>query len=200
MKAVSIGRLLSIALILLISASIVTAVDKGRIITPPRAKSISAPQTTTVLSSGEVQAVDPGNPKALQPHYSIGNLQLIRIYRQVISGGGGKGASQDFRLNCSVAQTAAGEGTSDSYELCHGFWPPFGGTCCNLPGDANDDGQVNVGDAVFLINYVFKGGPPPPCLNEGDANGDCGVNVGDAVYLISYIFKGGPAPVCGCAG
>ncbi len=28
-------------------------------------------------------------------------------------------------------------------------------------GDANGDNQVNVGDAVFLINYVFKGGPGP---------------------------------------
>jgi len=31
----------------------------------------------------------------------------------------------------------------------------------NRCGDANGDEQVNVGDAVFLINYVFKGGPPP---------------------------------------
>jgi hypothetical protein len=28
-------------------------------------------------------------------------------------------------------------------------------------GDANCDGQVNVGDAVYLIAYVFKGGPEP---------------------------------------
>jgi hypothetical protein len=29
-------------------------------------------------------------------------------------------------------------------------------------GDANGDGTVNVADAVYLINYIFKGGPPPP--------------------------------------
>ncbi len=28
-------------------------------------------------------------------------------------------------------------------------------------GDANGDGDINVGDAVYLINYVFKGGPEP---------------------------------------
>ena len=66
-------------------------------------------------------------------------------------------------------------------------------------GDANNDSAVNVGDAVYLINYVFKGGPPPqPLLCCGDANGDVNVNVGDAVYLINYVFKGGPPPVSGC--
>jgi len=70
--------------------------------------------------------------------------------------------------------------------------------CCDVPGDANDDAQANVGDAVYLINFVFKGGPFPPCMNEGDPNTDCQVNVGDAVFMINFVFKGGPAPVCGC--
>jgi photosystem II stability/assembly factor-like uncharacterized protein len=65
-------------------------------------------------------------------------------------------------------------------------------------GDANGDGNVNVGDAVFLISYVFKGGPAPDPVCVGDANGDGGVNVGDAVYLIAYVFKGGPPPVEDC--
>jgi len=34
---------------------------------------------------------------------------------------------------------------------------------CGGGGDANGDGKVNVGDAVYLINYVFKGGLPPVC-------------------------------------
>lgn len=65
-------------------------------------------------------------------------------------------------------------------------------------GDANGDGSVNVADAVYIINYVFKGGPAPDPVCAGDANGDGGVNVGDAVYLIAYVFLGGPAPVEGC--
>ncbi|MHC4240187.1 MAG: alpha/beta fold hydrolase, partial [Planctomycetota bacterium] len=51
-------------------------------------------------------------------------------------------------------------------------------------GDANSDDDVNVGDAVFLINYVFKGGPAPNPICVGDANGDLDINIGDAVYLI----------------
>ncbi len=63
-------------------------------------------------------------------------------------------------------------------------------------GDANGDGELNVADAVTLINYVFKGGPAPEPLQAGDANGDGDVNVADAVYLINYVFSGGPAPIC----
>ncbi len=63
-------------------------------------------------------------------------------------------------------------------------------------GDANGDGTVNVGDAISVINYVFKGGRPPAPLEAGDANCDHARNVGDAVYVINYIFKGGPAPCC----
>ena len=28
-------------------------------------------------------------------------------------------------------------------------------------GDASGDSMVNVSDAVFIIGYVFSGGPPP---------------------------------------
>ncbi len=61
-------------------------------------------------------------------------------------------------------------------------------------GDANGDLVVNVGDVVFLISYIFKGGPAPDPLESGEVNLDGGVNVGDAVYLIAYIFSGGPPP------
>lgn len=69
--------------------------------------------------------------------------------------------------------------------------------CCLIPGDANEDGLTNVGDAVFLINFVFRGGPGSGCRGSGDANVDCSVDVGDAVYLINYIFRSGLSPQCG---
>jgi len=72
---------------------------------------------------------------------------------------------------------------------------PF--VCNCTPGDANGDGQVGVGDAVYIISYVFKGGPPPTPYPRcsGDANGDCRCNVCDAVYLYGYVLKGGPPAV-----
>ena len=73
---------------------------------------------------------------------------------------------------------------------------PLDFVCDCRPGDANNDGSKNVGDAVYLIAYVFKGGaaptPYPKC--SGDANADCSANVGDAVYMIAYVFKGGAPP------
>ncbi len=63
-------------------------------------------------------------------------------------------------------------------------------------GDANGDGDINIGDAVHLINYIFKGGDAPEPLEAGDSNCDAADNIGDAVYLINYIFKSGPAPGC----
>ena len=117
---------------------------------------------------------------------------------QAISTGGNRGTSTSYILNGTAGQTAVGAGTSTTYRVNQGFWQNFTPTsCCDKPGDANNDGAVNVGDAVFVINYVFKGGPPPPCKQEADANADAAVNVGDAVYVINYIFKGGPTPTCG---
>lgn len=66
-------------------------------------------------------------------------------------------------------------------------------------GDVNGDGNIDVGDVILLINYLFRSGPSPWPLVRGDVNGDCQVEVGDAVYLINYLFKGGSQPVRGCA-
>jgi hypothetical protein len=63
-------------------------------------------------------------------------------------------------------------------------------------GDANGDGDVNVGDASFIISFVFRGGPAPDPMESGHANGDDDLNIGDAVYIINYIFKSGGPPIC----
>ncbi|MEZ5358090.1 MAG: MopE-related protein [Candidatus Zixiibacteriota bacterium] len=103
-----------------------------------------------------------------------------------------------------------GDGRGDACDVCPGY-DDFGddsdgdgipdacdciaGANC---GDANGDCSVNIGDAVYIINYIFKGqaAPQPECV--GDVNDDQGLNIGDAVYLISYIFRGGPPPHSTC--
>ncbi len=65
-----------------------------------------------------------------------------------------------------------------------------------LRGDANSDTRVSISDIIYLINYLFKNGPPPDPLGSGNANCDEGVSVSDVVYLIVYLFKSGPPPVC----
>ncbi len=61
-------------------------------------------------------------------------------------------------------------------------------------GDANGDGNVDVGDIVALINYVYRAGEPPRPWEAGDANASGAADIGDAVYLIHYVFKNGPPP------
>ncbi|MEE9441361.1 MAG: hypothetical protein V3V99_01685 [candidate division Zixibacteria bacterium] len=66
------------------------------------------------------------------------------------------------------------------------------------PGDANGDWGVDVGDAVYLINHVFKNGPAPSWPGwRANVNMDKYVNIGDAVYLVNFIFRDGPAPRIG---
>ena len=63
-------------------------------------------------------------------------------------------------------------------------------------GDANGDGEVNIADAIYLVNYLFTGGTSPDPLWVGDANCDGAVNIADVIYLLNYLFTGGPPPGC----
>ncbi len=90
-----------------------------------------------------------------------------------------------------------------------GNYPPtfcgldFGATICYdiaeipwIDGDANRDGTVNIGDAVYILQYIFAAGPPPYPYLAGDPSCDGIVNITDAVYLTWFIFQGGPWPDC----
>ena len=68
-----------------------------------------------------------------------------------------------------------------------------------VPGDANNDGSINVADVIYIINYIFRGGPPPQSqLCVGDVNTDGSVSIADAVCLINFVFKSGSPPLDGC--
>ncbi len=63
-----------------------------------------------------------------------------------------------------------------------------------IRGDANTDGQMDMSDVMYIINYLFKQGPPPTIDEAADANYDYRTNILDADYLIGYFFKQGPPP------
>ncbi len=65
-----------------------------------------------------------------------------------------------------------------------------------IAGDANADGAVELGDAVYVLNYLFRNGPEPSPMESGDANCDGTVKFGDVIYLINYLFRDGPPPGC----
>jgi hypothetical protein len=67
----------------------------------------------------------------------------------------------------------------------------------SVPGDANGDSLVNIGDLLFLVNYLYQEGAEPCVCEAADCNNDGAINSADIVYLINYLFANGPAPVRG---
>lgn len=117
---------------------------------------------------------------------------------QVISAGGTAGLSTDFILNGTVGQTAIGTDSSTSFIIFPGYWQKtYGDPCCDTPGDANNNGVLNILDVTFLIGYIYKGGPQPPCMAEADANGDGKINILDITRIIGFLYIMGIPPVCG---
>jgi hypothetical protein len=77
----------------------------------------------------------------------------------------------------------------------HNFLPSEGSMEVGTKaGDVTGDGLVDLGDAIFLLNYLYKGGPAPDPLSLADLNCDGQVEMGDVVYLVNYLYKGGPPP------
>ena len=63
-----------------------------------------------------------------------------------------------------------------------------------LCGDADVSGDVDIDDVVYLIAYIFSGGPPPDPIEAGDVDCSGDADIDDVVYLIAYIFSGGNSP------
>jgi|GEM_PF-1083413 len=72
--------------------------------------------------------------------------------------------------------------------------------CCsgrtgNIDGLAVET-DIDIADLVYLIAYMFSGGPHPICMFEANVDGIGDLpDIADLVYLISYMFTGGPEPV-----
>ncbi|HOD66504.1 MAG TPA: SBBP repeat-containing protein [candidate division Zixibacteria bacterium] len=75
------------------------------------------------------------------------------------------------------------------------------GCCQERRGNINDDDveTPNISDLIFLVNYLFRAGPTPPCLLEANVDGDPGgqLNVADITRMVNFMFRGGdPLPLC----
>ena len=73
-----------------------------------------------------------------------------------------------------------------------------------IRGDADGTGFVaGLLDGLFILNFAFNGGPPPPCMRAADADGNGSFNgLIDSLYLLDFFFSGSmlppPAPYPGC--
>jgi len=63
-----------------------------------------------------------------------------------------------------------------------------------INGDANGTETVNILDATFIINYLYREGPAPYPEMSADANCNLAVNILDVTYIINYLYREGPAP------
>lgn len=98
-----------------------------------------------------------------------------------------------FTIVCTDSDSPARTDTLGvSIRIVEPVAPPY------VCGDAEGSETVTISDAVYLINYIFAGGPAPDPLLAGDADCSGSVSISDAVYLINYIFAGGAAPCAAC--
>jgi hypothetical protein len=59
---------------------------------------------------------------------------------------------------------------------------------CTFPGDANQDGSLNVLDVVSVINFILGSNPEPFNMMCADCDGDSIVNVIDVVGIVNVIL------------
>jgi predicted GH43/DUF377 family glycosyl hydrolase len=62
-----------------------------------------------------------------------------------------------------------------------------------IRGGANEDGAVDLSDAVAILGYLFLGGSVD-CLDAGDVDDDGEVLITDPIALLNHLFLGGPPP------
>lgn len=59
-----------------------------------------------------------------------------------------------------------------------------------IRGDVNRDRNVDLSDAIFLLDYLFNEGTEPSCFDSSDANDDGIVDISDAVRILLVLFGG----------
>jgi len=88
-------------------------------------------------------------------------------------------------------------GNSNGDTCTHTWTFVFGDYIC---GDVNGGGllPVDIADLIFLIDYMFRGGPEPPVPEAANVDGVGGplIDISDLIYLIDFMFNAGSEPVC----
>lgn len=116
-----------------------------------------------------------------------------------------------FEYSCvgDVMHLAAGDVSGDgalnlacvtfgSDGVVYVFNSMYEGGCCigvtgNIDGDALE--EINIADLVYMVTFMFQGGPEPPCMDEADVDGNGAfADIADLVYLVDYMFQSGPEP------
>ncbi len=168
----------------------------------------------TLLASSSTEMLSGTDVAALLSfgEVTIASGSSIELHGAILYSGNGYDNLIDARtiaeqLVESSIEDADSDCVNDAVDNCLEVFNPdqkdvnengVGDICDHMCGDANFDLIVNIGDPVFLVNYIFKGGPAPVLPLLGNVNCDLATNIGDVVYLINYIFKAGASPCAAC--
>src|ERR1041385_3451297 len=60
--------------------------------------------------------------------------------------------------------------------------------------DVNQDGRIDLSDAVALLAYLFQGGAIPTCLEAADVDDSGDLDIADPINLLNFLFLAGKAP------
>jgi hypothetical protein len=145
-------------------------------------------------SPGQVAEVKPATAATAHTPAPPGSRQGYQLATEVLDSFGGASESANFRISVNSGGQPSPPGLSESTNWLVKAGYVFASRVKR--GDANADGTLDLGDAIYILNYLFKAGPDPCPMEAGDANGDGMVDLGDAIYVLNYLFKGGPAPSC----
>lgn len=180
-------------------------VEKTATVTKDSSKKTETPAPTTttpaITTTTQAQTIDDLKKTIDLLPRTTQSMSGEQIKWQVISSGGVSGSSTNYMMSGTVGQTAVGLSTSTNYKLNSGFWQDFsaGGGCCigirgNVEGDASEN--IDISDLVFLVDFMFTGGPAPLCDTEANIDADAGgnIDISDLVYLVDFMFTGGPPP------
>ncbi len=63
-----------------------------------------------------------------------------------------------------------------------------------IRGNADGQGDLGIGDAIFILSFMFQNGVTPPCMDAADTNDNGLVDIGDAIGILSYLFAQGAPP------
>ncbi|MCK4373250.1 MAG: hypothetical protein KAW61_08885 [candidate division Zixibacteria bacterium] len=85
------------------------------------------------------------------------------------------------------------------------FMSPDPADCCMGPIRGNVDydpeDNMDISDLMYLVEYMFTGGPAPLCWLEADVDGSGGsssgsedIDISDLVMLVNFMFTGGDPP------
>ncbi|MEW5922653.1 MAG: FG-GAP-like repeat-containing protein [Candidatus Zixiibacteriota bacterium] len=97
------------------------------------------------------------------------------------------------------------DGYGDVCDNCPNIYNPdqadldgdnVGDVCDYLCGDTDGNAKVNLMDVIFMINYLYRGGPAPDPLESMDVDGNGFNNLFDIMFLINYLYRNGPSLKC----